>query len=233
MTFDEIKGKNMLNKNLIFDEIYDFFGKKLLTLGFKVNKNKTKYTYSSDFITMMFELKFSKGKIVHLTFCLNQHDLELIFLDIENKQRLLADLPELVIKQNLRPIMSITDWQDVLISHHLDDQKYSDWMVFLNNIDEVKKLQPSYDRILEIVQNSFINKMKSMHDLYDFLYHKSHKNATDYIYQLIIAKVLNRDYFKVYAEIQQELNFLHMMAFYQSEVDFAFHYLKDYPIQEI
>lgn len=137
------------------------------------------------------------------------------------------------IKRNLRSIISITDWQDVLISHHLDDQKYSDWMVFLNNIDEVKKLQPSYDRILEIVQNSFINKMKSMNDLYDFLYHKSHKTATDYIYQLIITKVLDKDLSQVYAEIQQESNFLHMMAFYQSEVDFAFHYLKDYLIQEM
>lgn len=223
----------MLNKDLVFDEIYQFFGKKLLELGFKTNKNKTKYTYSSDFITMMFELKFSKGKIVHLTFCLNQHDLELIFLDIENKQRLLADLPELVIKQNLRPIMSITDWQDLLISHHLDDQKYSDWIAFIHHIDDVKKLQPSYDVILTIVQNSFMNQIKTMHDLYDFLSHKSHKNATDYIYQLIIAKVLNSDYSKVYAEIQQEQNFLQMMASYQAEVDFAFHSLKDYPIQEI
>lgn len=223
----------MLNKDLIFDEIYQFFGKKLLTLGFKTNKSKTKYTYSSDFITMMFELKFSKGKIVHLTFCLNQHDLELIFLDIENKQRLLADLPVLDIKRNLRPIMSITDWQDLLISHHLDEQQYSDWIAFIHHIDDVKKLQPSYDVILTIVQNRFMNQIKTMHDLYDFLSHKSHKNATDYIYQLIIAKVLNRDYFKVYADIQQEQNFLHMMAFYQAEVDFAFHHLKDYPIQEI
>lgn len=223
----------MLNKDLIFDEIYHFFGKKLLALGFKANKSKTKYTHISDFVTMIFDVKLSKGKIVHLTFCLNQHDLELIFLDIENKQRLLADLPVLDIKRNLRPIISITDWQDVFISHHLDDQKYSDWIAFIHHIDDVKKLQPSYDVILTIVQNRFMNQMKSMHDLYDFLYHKSHKTATDYIYQLIIAKVLNSDYSKVYAEIRQEQNFLHMMASYQAEVDFAFHHLKDYPIQEI
>lgn len=190
----------MLNKDLVFDEIYQFFGKKLLELGFKTNKNKTNYTYSSDFVIMIFDIKLSKGKIVHLTFCLNQHDLQI---------------------------------GKILISYHLDDKKYSDWIAFIHHIDEVKKLQPSYDRILEIVQNSFINKMKSMHDLYNFLYHKSHKTATDYIYQLIIAKVLDKDYFKVYAEIRQEQNFLHMMTFYQAEVDFAFHHLKDYPIQEI
>lgn len=52
----------MLNKDLIFDEIYHFFGKKLLALGFKTNKSKTKYTYISDFVTMIFDVKLSKGK---------------------------------------------------------------------------------------------------------------------------------------------------------------------------
>ena len=75
-----------------------------------------------------FDVKFTKGKVIHLNFSFSERSLELIFLEIENEYRVLQNLPKLDTRKITRPVISISDWSDLLVSNGYDYKEFNSWI---------------------------------------------------------------------------------------------------------
>jgi hypothetical protein len=223
----------MLDKQIVFNEIYDIFGKNLIDDGFQSNKNKNIYKYISNFGILIFDVKFTKGKVIHLNFSFSERSLELIFLEIENEYRVLQNLPKLDTRKITRPVISISDWSDLLVSNGYDYKEFNSWIEFIYAISDIKRIKPTYDVIYQIIKNIFINKVKSKEDLYNLISKKLYKNSSDYIYMLIIAKFLGNDLTNEYLAIKQDEDFFKMIPVFKAEVEFAYDYLSQSENSEV
>ena len=140
----------MLDKQIVFNEIYDIFGKNLIDDGFQSNKNKNIYKYISNFGILIFDVKFTKGKVIHLNFSFSERSLELIFLEIENEYRVLQNLPKLDTRKITRPVISISDWSDLLVSNGYDYKEFNSWIEFIYAISDIKRIKPILKNIKEL-----------------------------------------------------------------------------------